>query len=95
MSIEQAKAITQAATVDVWNNNSKSERIALMEKYCSPNLRSYPPDGVGTHDIEEVRRLLIVPYYFRLTLFQCDGAYDELHADGREDWASSPWATRG
>lgn len=61
VTVEQAKAITQAVTVGVWNNNSKSECIALLQKYYSPNPRAYPPDGVETHGIEEVRRPQIVP----------------------------------
>jgi hypothetical protein len=55
VTFEQAKAITQAITFDVWNNSSKPERIALMEKYCSPQVAAYAPDGSKTVGIEDVR----------------------------------------
>ena len=56
VTLEQAKAITQAITFDVWNNSSKPERIALMGTYCSPQVEAYAPDGSKTVGIEDVRR---------------------------------------
>ena len=55
VTLEQAKVITQAITFDVWNNASKPERIALMEKFCSPKVEAYAPDGSKTVGVEDVR----------------------------------------
>lgn len=55
VSLQQAKAIMQAVTVDIWNNPEKSERLALMEKYCSKQMKAYAPDGSETTGYEEVR----------------------------------------
>jgi len=58
VTVAQAHAITQAVTIDIWNNPSKTERIKLLEKYCSPTIKSYAPDGSETTGIEEVRPTL-------------------------------------
>ena len=54
VTVSQAHAITQAVTVDVWNNPSKSERIKLLEQFCSPQIKAYAPDGSETTGPEEV-----------------------------------------
>ena len=54
VTVAQAHAIMQAVTVDVWNNTSKTERIKLLEQYCSPAMKAYAPDGSETTGIEEV-----------------------------------------
>ena len=53
-TIEESTAIMQAMTIDVWNNSSKSERIALMGEYCSPSIKAYAPDGTETVGYEDV-----------------------------------------
>lgn len=55
VTVAQAQAIMQAVTVDVWNHPSKTERIKLLEQYCSPIIKAYAPDGSETTKIEEVR----------------------------------------
>ena len=59
VTVAQAHAIMQAVTVDVWNNTSKTERIKLLEQYCSPAMEAYAPDGSETSGIEEVRPSLL------------------------------------
>jgi len=54
VTMEQAHAIMQAVTVDVWNQHSKTERIKLLETYCSPQIKAYAPDGSETTGCEEV-----------------------------------------
>lgn len=54
INIPQAHAITQAVTIDAWNNPSKTERIKLLEQYCSPTMKAYAPDGSETTGPEEV-----------------------------------------
>jgi len=54
VTVAQAHAITQAVTVDVWNNPSKTERTKLLEQYCSPTIKAYAPDGSETTGIAEV-----------------------------------------
>lgn len=55
ITLEQAKATTQAITFDVWNNVSRAERMAMLEKFCSPKVEAYAPDGSKTVGIEDVR----------------------------------------
>jgi hypothetical protein len=54
-TVPQAHGITQAVTVDVWNNASRTERIKILEQYCSPTMEAYAPDGSKTTGPEEVR----------------------------------------
>lgn len=53
-TLSQAHAIMRAVTIDVWNQSSKSERISLLETYCSPGMKAYAPDGSETTGFEEV-----------------------------------------
>lgn len=54
VTLEQARAIMQAVTIDIWNNPSKSERLALMEQHCARDLKAYAPDGNETIGHEQV-----------------------------------------
>src|ERR1700712_1967949 len=54
VTVEQAHAIMQAVTVDVWNQRFKIERIKLLETYCSPQMKAYAPDGSETTGFEDV-----------------------------------------
>lgn len=58
VTLEQASAIMQAVTIDVWNNESKSERLKLMEKYCAHDMKAYAPDGNETIGYEDVRQIV-------------------------------------
>lgn len=55
INVEQAKAVMQAATIDIWNAASQPERRKLMEKYFSPNIKAYAPDGSETVGYDAVR----------------------------------------
>lgn len=48
LTVEDAKPIMQAATIDIWNAASQPERRKLMEKYFSPEIKAYAPDGSET-----------------------------------------------
>jgi len=54
VTLKEAEEIMQAVTIDVWNNDSKTERLKLMKKYCSPQMKAYAPDGSETVGYEEV-----------------------------------------
>lgn len=56
ISVEQAHELMQAISVDIWNVEDKSQRLELLQKYCSPQIKVYGPDGTITVGIEEVRR---------------------------------------
>lgn len=53
-TLSQAHAIMGAVTVDVWNQESKTERINLLQTYCSAEMKAYAPDGSETTGFEEV-----------------------------------------
>lgn len=55
VTVAQAHAIMKAVTVDVWNNTPKTERIKLLEQYCSSAMKAYAPDGSETSGIEGAR----------------------------------------
>ena len=67
VTVEQAHAIMQAVTVDVWNQESKKDRIKLLEKFCSPQMKAYAPDGSETTGCEEVSSLFPVDSNGQLT----------------------------
>lgn len=60
ISPEQAKAIVQAVTVDIWNNPEKRKRLALMETYCAAEMKAYAPDGSVTVGYEDVRDAKVI-----------------------------------
>ena len=39
VTADQAKAIMQAATIDIWNTRSQPERRKLMEQYLAPDVK--------------------------------------------------------
>ena len=45
LTVDEAKAIVQATTFDYWNIESQPERRKVAEKYFSPQVKAYPPDG--------------------------------------------------
>ena len=58
VTVAQAHAITQAVSIDVWKNPSKTERTKLLGQYCSLTIKAYAPDGSEATGIEEVRPTL-------------------------------------
>jgi len=45
VTVEQAKKIMRATTLNVFNASNPTERRKLMEEYWSPNVVCYTPDG--------------------------------------------------
>ncbi|KAN0108607.1 hypothetical protein V8E51_008349 [Hyaloscypha variabilis] len=48
LSAEQACAIVQATTFDVFNEHDASKRRQLMEKYWAPGVTCFSPFGIAT-----------------------------------------------
>jgi hypothetical protein len=48
LSAEQARAIVQATTFDVFNEHDASKRRQLMEKYWAPGVTCFSPFGIAT-----------------------------------------------
>jgi hypothetical protein len=48
VSVDQARAIVQATTFDIFNEHNQSKRRELMEKYWAIDLICHSPFGAST-----------------------------------------------
>lgn len=47
-SVDQARALVEATTFDIFNEHDQPKRRLLMDKYWASNLTCYSPFGVAT-----------------------------------------------
>jgi hypothetical protein len=48
ISVDQARALVQATTFDIFNEHDQSKRRQLMEKFWTADVTCYSPFGVAT-----------------------------------------------
>ncbi|KAE8450787.1 hypothetical protein EG329_005700 [Mollisiaceae sp. DMI_Dod_QoI] len=48
VSVDQARALVQATTFDIFNEHDQSKRRQLMEKFWAADVTCYSPFGVAT-----------------------------------------------
>lgn len=51
LSVDEARALVQATTFDIFNERDQSKRRRLMEQYWANDLTCYSPFGVSTGHI--------------------------------------------